>query len=71
MRTVNANGSYDRCIVFTDEQSYDQPEAPRGKGYVVNVASYQNGVNHNAWTEINGFSEAVVDYIQALEQEAA
>jgi hypothetical protein len=71
MRTINSNGSYDRCIVFTDEQSYDRPEAPRGKGYVVNVASYQNGVNHNAWTEINGFSEAVVDYIQALEQEAA
>jgi hypothetical protein len=71
MKTINANGSYDRCIVFTDEQSYDRPEAPRGKGYVVNVASYQNGVNHNAWTEINGFSEAVVDYIQALEQEAA
>jgi len=70
MKTVNANGSYDRCIVFTDEQSYDRPEAPNGKGYVVNVASYQNGVNHSAWTEINGFSEAVVDYIQALEREA-
>jgi len=70
MRTINANGSYDRCIVFTDEQSYDRPEAPRGKGYVVNVASYENGVNHNAWTEVNGFSEAVVDYIQALEREA-
>jgi len=70
MRTINANGSYDRCIVFTDEQSYDRPDAPRGKGYVVNVASYENGVNHNAWTEVNGFSEAVVDYIQALEREA-
>lgn len=71
MQTVNANGSYDRCIVFTDEQSYDRPGNPLGKGYIVNVASYENGVNHNAWTEINGFSEAVVDYIQALEQEAA
>jgi hypothetical protein len=70
MRTINSNGSYDRCIVFTDEQSYDRPDAPRGKGYVVNVASYENGVNHNAWTEVNGFSEAVVDYIQALEREA-
>jgi hypothetical protein len=70
MRTINNNGSYDRCIVFTDEQSYDRPDAPRGKGYVVNVASYENGVNHNAWTEVNGFSEAVVDYIQALEREA-
>lgn len=70
MNTINRNGSYDRCIVFTDEQSYDRPEAPKGKGYVVNVASYENGVNHNAWTEVNGFSEAVVDYIQALEREA-
>lgn len=70
MRTINANGSYDRCIVFTDEQSYDRPDAPRGKGYVVNVASYEHGVNHSAWTEVNGFSEAVVDYIQALEREA-
>lgn len=71
LKTVNANGSYDRCIVFTDEQSYDRPGAPRGRGYVINVASYENGVNHQAWTEINGFSEAVIDYIQALEQEAA
>lgn len=70
METINANGSYDRCIVFTDEQSYDRPDAPRGKGYVVNVASYENGVNHSAWTEVNGFSEAVIDYIQALEREA-
>ena len=70
MTTINANGSYDRCIVFTDEQSYDRPDAPRGKGYVVNVASYENGVNHSAWTEVNGFSEAVIDYIQALEREA-
>ena len=71
METVNANGTYDRCIVFTDEQSYDRPGAPLGRGYVVNVASYENGVNHNAWTEVNGFSESVIDYIQALEQEAA
>lgn len=71
MRTINANGSYDRCIVFTDEQSYDSPAAPHSKGYVVNIASYENGVNHRAWTEVNGFSEAVVDYIQALEREAA
>lgn len=70
MRTINSNGSYDRCIVFTDEQSYDRPDAPLGKGYVVNVASYEHGVNHSAWTEVNGFSEAVIDYIQALEREA-
>lgn len=70
INTVNNNGSYDRCIVFTDEQSYDRPAAPKGKGYVVNVASYENGVNHAAWVEVNGFSESVIEYIQALEREA-
>lgn len=70
MTQINARGSYDRCIVFTDEQSYDRPGAPRGKGYVVNVATYQHGINHGAWLEINGFSEAVIDYIQAVELEA-
>ena len=70
MKQINARSSYDRCIVFTDEQSYDRPGAPRGKGYVVNVATYQHGINHGAWLEINGFSEAVIDYIQALELEA-
>lgn len=70
MSQINARSSYDRCIVFTDEQSYDRPAAPQGKGYVVNVATYQHGINHNAWLEINGFSEAVIDYIQAVELEA-
>lgn len=71
MRTVDSHGAYDRVVVFTDEQSFDRPGVPRGKGYIVNVAAYQNGVNHGAWTEISGFSEAVVDYIQALELETA
>jgi len=68
MHTINAQTSYDRVIVFTDEQSYDRPQSPRGRGYLVNVASYQHGVNHSAWNEINGFSEAIVDYIQAFER---
>jgi len=70
METINKDTSYTRCIVFTDEQSYDRPAAPNGKGYVVNVASYENGVNHAAWVEVNGFSESVIEYIQALEREA-
>lgn len=68
MHTINAQTSYDRVIVFTDEQSYDRPQSPRGRGYLVNVASYQHGVNHSAWNEINGFSEAIIDYIQAFER---
>lgn len=60
---------YDRIVVLTDEQSHDTVDAPRGRGYVVNVASNRNGVGYGAWTHIDGWSEAVVDYIAALESE--
>src|SRR5262249_4031844 len=50
----------DRLIVFTDEQSHDTVSAPKGRGYMVNVASYQHGVGHGAWTRVDGFSEAVI-----------
>jgi hypothetical protein len=59
---------YDRLVVITDEQSHDSVGAPRGKGYVINVASNQNGVGYGAWTHIDGWSEAVVEYIAELER---
>lgn len=63
--------AHDRIIVFTDEQSQDTVVAPKcGNGYIVNVAAYENGVNHEAWTVVSGFSEAVIDYIRASEQAA-
>lgn len=60
----------DRIIVITDEQSSDMPGVPFGgaKGYLINVGSYQNGINHDSWTAITGFSEAVFDYVQMFEQ---
>jgi 60 kDa SS-A/Ro ribonucleoprotein len=61
---------YDRLMVITDEQSHDRVPAPRGEGYVINVASYKNGVGYGKWTHIDGWSEAVIDYIRALEQTA-
>jgi hypothetical protein len=61
--------THDRIIVFTDEQSHDRPAAPSCKnGYIVNVAAYENGVNHEAWTTVSGFSEAVIDYIRESEK---
>lgn len=57
----------DRLIVFTDEQSHDQVPVPKARGTMVNVASYQHGVGHGAWTRVNGFSEAVVAWIAASE----
>jgi 60 kDa SS-A/Ro ribonucleoprotein len=62
--------AYDRIIVITDEQSHDRVPAPHGRGYVVNVASARNGVGYGAWTHIDGWSEAVVDYLRSLEGEA-
>lgn len=58
---------YDRIIIVTDEQSHEALSAPKGTGYVVNVAQYQNGVGYGPWTHIDGWSEAIVSYIQALE----
>jgi hypothetical protein len=69
LKQVEADVSkgWDRIVVITDEQSHDQVPAPRGKGYVINVASNRNGVGYGPWTHVDGWSEAVVDYIVELE----
>lgn len=56
-----------RLIVFTDEQSHDVVPAPKGVGYMVNVASYQHGVGHGPWRRIDGFSEKILDWILSSE----
>jgi hypothetical protein len=65
---LNRNHGYDRLIVITDEQAHDTVPGPKGTGYVINVASYKNGVSYGKWTHIDGWSESVVDYIRELEQ---
>lgn len=59
--------AYDRIVVITDEQSADDVPAPKGKGYVINVASAKNGIGYGPWTHIDGFSEGVVRYLIAYE----
>ena len=59
---------YDRIIVITDEQSHDRVPAPKGRGYVINVASAKNGVGYGKWSHIDGWSEAVIEYIRELER---
>jgi hypothetical protein len=60
---------YERLIVITDEQSHDRVPEPQGKkGYVINVASARNGIGYGAWTHVDGFSEAVFQYIALAEQ---
>ena len=63
----------ERLIVITDEQSHDGIlTAWTPKAYVVNVAPYKHGVSYgNGWTHIDGWSERLLDYIAAMEAEAA
>ncbi|MBZ4251993.1 hypothetical protein LAJ57_13915, partial [Streptococcus pneumoniae] len=66
-----ANGKYaDRVIVITDGQDTGHGiNAPANalllgnKNYIINVASYKNGIGYGPWIEIDGFSESVVRYI--------
>jgi 60 kDa SS-A/Ro ribonucleoprotein len=68
LEELNRKEKYDRLIVVTDEQAHDTVPAPHGKGYVINVASYKNGVGYGKWTHIDGWSESVIEYIRALER---
>lgn len=73
VRYINAHIPCDRLIVITDEQAttgaVPDPVAPLA--YMINVASYQNGVGYRKWTHIDGFSENVIRYIHELESEFA
>lgn len=64
---INADCTYDRLIVITDEQSQTRVNKPSTKGYIINVASYENGVGYGDFIHINGWSEAVLDYIHMYE----
>ena len=67
-----AQDKFDRIIVLTDEQSRDALPLFDGRVYIINVASTRNGVASAGRVErINGWSEAVFDYIQRSENESA
>jgi len=65
--TIDKECDYDRLIVLTDEQSQDPVPDPNGRAYMINVASNRNGVGYGAWTHIDGFSEACIEFIQQIE----
>lgn len=68
---LNAQVPHDRLIVITDEQSNDRVPGPRGKGYMINVASARNGVGYGPWVHIDGFSENVLRFIHEHERARA
>jgi hypothetical protein len=60
--------NFDRLIIITDEQSHDKVKQPDGyKGYILNVASYKNGIGYGKWIHIDGWSESVIKFIQEYE----
>lgn len=69
--------SAERVIVITDEQDTDSTAGGNAAkantfgrhNYLINVASYRNGIGYKAWTHIDGFSEAVLRWIPLYEQE--
>ena len=69
VRKIDQEINYDRLVVISDEQSHDAVPDPKGRGYMLNIASYKNGVGYGPWIHIDGFSESCVDYIQEYERE--
>jgi 60 kDa SS-A/Ro ribonucleoprotein len=81
VEAANKDG-YDRIIVLTDDQwhvmrgddrnGYDPekvcPKPLTDKAYMINVSIEKNAVGYGNWTRINGWSEAIVDYIQEIER---
>lgn len=67
------NSEADRIIVITDEQDCSHIKDPNkantfGKqNYLINIASEKNGIGYGKWHHIDGFSEAVIDYIYQFE----
>lgn len=60
---------HDRLIVITDEQSHDRvPDPVARRAYLINVASNRNGVGYGKWIHLDGFSEAVLKWIQVSEE---
>ena len=63
---------HDRLIVITDEQSQDRvPDPVAQRAYLINVASARNGVGYGKWIHLDGFSEAVLKWIAAVESDDA
>jgi len=70
VKFAQSKGKYDRIIVISDMQSWDALPNPGKdtKGYMINVASYEHGVGYGPWTNIDGFSESTIRFIQEIEK---
>ncbi len=68
-------GDFTRTIVITDEQDCERdPNRAASRAntfgehnYLINIATEKNGIGYRKWHHIDGFSEAVINYIFAEE----
>lgn len=72
IKLINEHAPHDRIIVITDEQATTGgiPPPVAKRAYMINVASYKNGVGYGAWTHLDGFSEGVLRWIAEVENDA-
>jgi 60 kDa SS-A/Ro ribonucleoprotein len=63
----------DRVIILTDEQDCDNKANPKSanafgkRNYILNVSVEQSGIAYDKFMHINGWSDAVVNYIRISE----
>jgi 60 kDa SS-A/Ro ribonucleoprotein len=68
-------GFADRLIILTDEQDCDHKANPQTadafgrSNYLINVSCEKNGIGYGKFTHIDGWSEAVLEYIRSAESE--
>jgi len=68
LRGESRSGDHEPCGDGCPRPSGGLGSSGRSSGYMINVASYKNGVGYGKWTHIDGWSESVIEYIRALEQ---
>lgn len=71
VQSINRQVPHDRLIVITDEQATDGrvPDPVCEHAYMVNVASYKNGIGYGKWKHIDGFSEGILKWITESEND--
>jgi 60 kDa SS-A/Ro ribonucleoprotein len=69
IETINSK-EYDRVIILTDGQIQDDIQRVNcNNKFMLNVANEKNGIGYkNNWTNIDGFSESVVQYLIEIDK---
>ena len=58
---------YDRVIVVTDEQSWDELPPAKDNSYIINVGADKPSIAYGHWTSLTGWSNNILNYIAKKE----